>query len=836
MAVQPQTPYKEYTANGSTKSFALEFDCDNQDHLIVLVDDMEPVVGTWSLSGGVVVFGTAPNSGKKITIQRNTPASRSTEYKSSDNSFRPGPINKDFDRIWLRLQELGVADWILSNRIEVLKKYTDQQDTKLQKNIDNLKTYVDDRDDELRAYLLEEIRKQGVALDQLEDYYNYLMQRLAQIAVDKGWEASFVVDASGKNQQEVNDGLESIAELRNTNPPRKGLRVYVKSYHADLRIGGGEFVSTQKASLADNGVTVFSSLNPLFVWVRINYSSLTLPMAGAKGDDVYDDAPATIAAIATNLPVVAPKPKVRYCFESPIVLTAGQSLIGEGERIKVRCAHTGACFQMMGNATLKNFEPYPTSDLERYKYIGVLLGNDVLGDRRSVLNNEVDNVKPFFPKVGFKLTNAAYWNTFKNIDIFKFRDYGIILTEQSNNNFFQFRTLTSNAEPTTTSSGYEYKYTEITWEQAAIRVSGNQNVFIGGENAPSKWGVIIDPNSSGNRFIGMYGEHQLYPLKTAAGTENFYDSTASMGTMQIHPDSIVHGQSGKQYTRYASIEKVEFAGNKGLTAAWYFNESKGNKIYDYSGNGNTLTVSNPIWSKTEGRWGNTLVLDAARTTSISPIPLTSVDWENPFTFAACVKIPEGSGDNFVLSLRDSNGRYIAVTVYPSNWSIVDYDGVSSQVTSAGKMKRSTIDGYSWVTIYFDPINKTVSSISTEIGQLDNIVTPKPPRFSPFISGGGGGISVPVLGARHSTGLNGSFAFVGFWQRKLTLPEVSELVNGGLPQLFPVSAPVRMENQSNNTINLQPTATNSEIISALNQLATENNDLKDKMRSAGLMLS
>ena len=48
MAVQPQTPYKEYTANGSTKSFALEFDCDNQDHLIVLVDDVEPV----ELEGG----------------------------------------------------------------------------------------------------------------------------------------------------------------------------------------------------------------------------------------------------------------------------------------------------------------------------------------------------------------------------------------------------------------------------------------------------------------------------------------------------------------------------------------------------------------------------------------------------------------------------------------------------------------------------------------------------------------------------------------------------------------------------------------------------------------
>jgi len=185
MAVQEQTPYIEYTANGTTTSFALKFDCDNQDHLIVLVDDVEPVVGAWSFSNGAVVFNTAPENGKKITIQRNTPFSRTTDYQSYNNSFRPPTVNKDFDWIWLKLQELGVADWILSNRIDALKNY------------------VDDRDDELRAYLMEEIRKQGVALDQLDEYYNYLMQRLAQIAVDKGWDASFVVDGV-LSQKEVN--------------------------------------------------------------------------------------------------------------------------------------------------------------------------------------------------------------------------------------------------------------------------------------------------------------------------------------------------------------------------------------------------------------------------------------------------------------------------------------------------------------------------------------------------------------------------------------------------------------------------------------------------------
>ncbi|WP_213064821.1 hypothetical protein [Acinetobacter indicus] len=205
MAVQEQTPLREYTANGVTTSFALGFDCEETNHLIVTIDDVEVLPTDWYLSGSNVVFWTAPGNGKLIKLQRNTPFNRLADYQSYNNSFRPPAINKEFDRIWWKLQELGVADWILGNRIDALKAYVDRQDSELQQNIDNLKIYVDDKDDELRAYLLAEIQKQGVALDQLDEYYNYLMQRLAQIAIDKGWEASFVVSAGGDNQQEIND-------------------------------------------------------------------------------------------------------------------------------------------------------------------------------------------------------------------------------------------------------------------------------------------------------------------------------------------------------------------------------------------------------------------------------------------------------------------------------------------------------------------------------------------------------------------------------------------------------------------------------------------------------
>lgn len=194
MAVQDQTPLREYTANGVTTSFALGFDCEETNHLIVTIDDVEVLPTDWYLSGSNVVFWTAPGNGKLIKLQRNTPFNRLADYQSYNNSFRPPAINKEFDRIWWKLQELGVADWILGARIDALKNY------------------VDRKDDELKAYLMEEIRKQGVALDQLDEYYNYLMQRLAQIAVDKGWDASFVVDGD-KTQKQINDDLKKATDF-----------------------------------------------------------------------------------------------------------------------------------------------------------------------------------------------------------------------------------------------------------------------------------------------------------------------------------------------------------------------------------------------------------------------------------------------------------------------------------------------------------------------------------------------------------------------------------------------------------------------------------------------
>ncbi|WP_252739287.1 hypothetical protein [Acinetobacter baumannii] len=315
MAVPEQTPFIEYTANGTTTVYPLTFDCDKSEYLIVSLDGEEAPVGSWSLAGGSITFNSAPANGVLITIERNTPFRRTTEYQSYNNSFRPSPVNKDFDLIWWKLQELGVADWILHNRIDALK------------------AYVDDRDDELKAYLMEEIRKQGVALDQLDEYYNYLMQQLAQVAIDRGWAASFIVSADGSTQQEINDrigntwyakplGYELNARImldngdivKNTTPnnttnpntdmskwaftehlifrslsemlayqnPKSGQVAHMLSFHAPNfallkpRDGGGFFIYDESKSNDNNGGTIFNG------WVRQYAGDVDISWFGAQ--------------------------------------------------------------------------------------------------------------------------------------------------------------------------------------------------------------------------------------------------------------------------------------------------------------------------------------------------------------------------------------------------------------------------------------------------------------------------------------------------------------------------------------------------------------------------
>ena len=113
----------------------------------------------------------------------------------------------------------------------------------------------------------------------------YLSEQLDQIAVDKGWDASFVV-YRGISQKKLNDGLESIADMLAIVNPQDGMRVCVKSYHPVnyalaepyFARGGGYFEYNSALVSRNDGGVVFNG------WVRLDIENLNVNDFGAKGN------------------------------------------------------------------------------------------------------------------------------------------------------------------------------------------------------------------------------------------------------------------------------------------------------------------------------------------------------------------------------------------------------------------------------------------------------------------------------------------------------------------------------------------------------------------------
>lgn len=83
--------------------------------------------------------------------------------------------------------------------------------------------------------------------------------------------------------------VDSIADLLAIENPKDGMRVFVKSFHVGLNLGGSDFFAKEKTGLTIDNILTFPSSNPGLYWVRTNYATVTPLMAGAVGDGVYDD-------------------------------------------------------------------------------------------------------------------------------------------------------------------------------------------------------------------------------------------------------------------------------------------------------------------------------------------------------------------------------------------------------------------------------------------------------------------------------------------------------------------------------------------------------------------
>ena len=105
-----------------------------------------------------------------------------------------------------------------------------------------------------------------------------------------GWTDLLIETSENVNQRQINDGLESIAQLLSIKNPRNGMRVYVKSYHAGLNKGGGTFVyDSSKSTINDKGMVIDG-------WVR-QTNQVYFEYFGAKACGVTNSTIAMQSAI-----------------------------------------------------------------------------------------------------------------------------------------------------------------------------------------------------------------------------------------------------------------------------------------------------------------------------------------------------------------------------------------------------------------------------------------------------------------------------------------------------------------------------------------------------------
>lgn len=106
-SITVQTPYNEYTGNGSSTVYPYTFQLLTSSDLVVKINGSVTAAyslsGVGTASGGNVTFTTAPANGDVILISREIPLSRSIEYQTNGD-FRASTVNLDFNRLWQYLQ------------------------------------------------------------------------------------------------------------------------------------------------------------------------------------------------------------------------------------------------------------------------------------------------------------------------------------------------------------------------------------------------------------------------------------------------------------------------------------------------------------------------------------------------------------------------------------------------------------------------------------------------------------------------------------------------------------------------------------------------------------
>ena len=111
MAINSNTPRNRYTSTMNQTEFTYSFRIFDASDLVVIVgDDTQTLTTDYTVSGvdaalgGTVTLTTAPTLGTTVTIYRQVPLQRTTDFQPNGD-FRAETVNEEYDRIIAGLQD-----------------------------------------------------------------------------------------------------------------------------------------------------------------------------------------------------------------------------------------------------------------------------------------------------------------------------------------------------------------------------------------------------------------------------------------------------------------------------------------------------------------------------------------------------------------------------------------------------------------------------------------------------------------------------------------------------------------------------------------------------------
>ena len=108
MTVSSQTNKIIYIGNGVAKEFAIPFSFLEREHLKVRQkkDNIQTERTDWTVSGGNMLFETAPESGAEIAIVREVPLTQETDYRDNE-ILHAESLERNFDKLTMQVQQLA---------------------------------------------------------------------------------------------------------------------------------------------------------------------------------------------------------------------------------------------------------------------------------------------------------------------------------------------------------------------------------------------------------------------------------------------------------------------------------------------------------------------------------------------------------------------------------------------------------------------------------------------------------------------------------------------------------------------------------------------------------